>query len=69
MVPRVFTVVQCKYAGSGQEFVQAHKVENLSVSEKICRDYHYMRDTPFNVVMVRITYDCKQCRLNISALN
>lgn len=61
-----FTVVQCKYTGSGQEFVQEHKVEKLSVSEKICRGYHYMRDTPFGVVMVRITYDCKHHRLNIS---
>lgn len=67
MVPRVFTVVQCKYTGSGQEFVQEHKVESLSVSEKICRGYHYMRDTPFSVVMVRITYDCKHHRPNISA--
>lgn len=60
-------MAQCKYTGSGQELVQEHKVENLSVSEKICRGYHYMRDTPFSVVMVRITYDCKHHRLNISA--
>lgn len=66
MVLCVFTVVQCKYTGSGQELVQEHKVENLSVP-KICRGYHYMRDTPFSVVMVRITYDCKHHRLNISA--
>lgn len=28
-----------------------------------------MRDTPFGVVMVRITYDCKHHRLNICAWN
>lgn len=43
------------------------QVENLSVSKKISRSYHYMRDTPFGVVMVRITYDRKHHRLNISA--
>lgn len=57
MVPHVFTVAQSKYTSPGQEFVQELKVENLSVSEKICRGYHYMRDTPFSVVMVRITYN------------
>lgn len=64
MVPHAFTVAQSKYTSCGQEFVQEHKVENLSVS-KICRGYHYMRDAPFSVVMVRITYDCKHHRLNI----
>lgn len=68
MVPHAFTVVQSKYTSSGQEFVQEHKVENLSVS-KICRGYHYMRDAPFSVVMVRITYDCKHHRLNIFVWN
>lgn len=67
MVAHVFTVVQCKYTDSEKEFVQEHKVENLSLSEKICRGYHYMRDTPFSVVMVRITYDYKHHRLKISA--
>lgn len=57
----VFSVVLCKHLGSGQEFVQEHKVENLSVS-KTCRGYHCTRDTPFSVVMVRIAYDYKHQR-------
>lgn len=47
--------------------VRNKQVENLRVSKKISRSYHYTRDTPFSVVMVRITYDCKHHRLNISA--
>lgn len=32
MVLCVFTVVQCKYTGSGQELVQEHKVEKPQCS-------------------------------------
>lgn len=53
----------------GRNVSRNKQVESLSVSKKISRSYHYMRDTPFGVVTVRITYDCKHHRLNISAWN